>query len=179
MPVGRLTLDDLEIVELEVDPTGIGVDAPLGSLGISSQFGIFQKTGTGSKAWSKLQAQAFPIIFTSIEESSNSSNSVFLNKITATTPDLPAGNYLLTISFKARMSSNDKNLETNLVHNGQSIYSDIYLLDNAGHDRPSHSYMVPRTMSGVNTIQFQFRVGLRGSNNAFVSQAVLKIEKVY
>lgn len=179
MPIGRLTLDDLEIVEIEADPTIVGVDAPLGSLGISASFGVFQKTGSGSTGWTKMQAQAFPIIFTSLEESSTSSTTTYLNKLAVTTPNLTSGNYLLTVSFKSRTSNNDRNIETNLVHNGTSISKDLYILDNAASDQPSHSFMIPRSMSGVNAIQFQFRVGNRGSATIFMSQAVLKIEKVY
>jgi hypothetical protein len=51
--MGRLSLDEIEVVELEVDPTlGLGVDAPVGSLGIRNNGdGLYYKSGENNTAW--------------------------------------------------------------------------------------------------------------------------------
>lgn len=57
MTIGRITIDDLQLIELEVDPTtGGGVDAPIGSLGLSADgTGTYYKSGSDATAWTNLK----------------------------------------------------------------------------------------------------------------------------
>lgn len=178
MPTGRLTLDDLEIVEIESDPLTVGMSAPVGSLGISADYGVFRKTGESNTAWRRLQDQSFPVLFSSLEESNTTSQSSYLNKLSVSVPSVISGPCLISASFKCRVSSNDRNIDIQILHNGAQIAQCLYLLSNANSNRPLHSFFVPRTLNAGDTVQFQFKVGDRGTTTAYVSQVVMKIEKV-
>lgn len=54
---GLITINEVEIHEVNADPTtGGGVAAPIGSLALLDTSKVWQKTGAGNTAWSRLSA---------------------------------------------------------------------------------------------------------------------------
>jgi hypothetical protein len=96
--LGSITVNELEILELDTAPTISGADAPIGSLGIVTDGSfLYLKTGAGTTNWTIVRPQLFEEFVFRITAANQTSTSVTYANITElTTPSLATGTYEVT-----------------------------------------------------------------------------------
>jgi len=92
--LGAITLNEMEIHEVDVSPVTSGVDAPIGSLAIVTDGSfIFLKTTTLSTGWSPITPLTFLEYVYTVTANQTSTSNVYANVTQLTTTSLPIGTY--------------------------------------------------------------------------------------
>jgi hypothetical protein len=107
-------------------------------------------------------------------ETSNTSTSTWLNKVTLTLPSTtPLGDYLLYYQFQWRTSAN-RNLDVRIQRNGSVVLDNWQPYINNVSERPLLTgFARSLNISGVTTFTLDFRVGPLGASAVYMSQARL------
>lgn len=141
-------------------PTGL--DLPVGTI-------YFQPIGTGFDLWEKFGALATDWIvkefvanaliteFFASNAISTTTSDVFIDKINATTVDLPLGQYAIFWSLEYTNQNNNRSAAINVLFNADTIASDTQQFTTGGLYTIRSAIFLTDPISGPQTLRIQFR----------------------
>lgn len=148
----------------------VGLDFPVGTYyvqNVASGPFVWKKWNVGVNDWIKVQSMDFYQSLSALPETSTTSQTTFLNKLTLTTPSLPLGNYRLGWKYDWRTSGN-RLIDVRIQRNA----ADIFLRKNyqtVNDELPYGSGFLPiDAISGIQTFTLDFKVG--GNNTTVYMQ---------
>ena len=158
----------------------VGLDFPIGTFYVQNNGTgavIWRKYAAGVNDWVKAQPMDFYQAVSAAAETSTTSTTTFLNKLTLTTPSLPLGDYRLAWRYNWRTLAANRFLEERVQRNGANIATAIRLNANVA-ARPSDSSFVNLlAISGVQTFTLDFKVNGSGTT-VYMSAAELELWRI-
>lgn len=181
--IDSITLGNLNIIEVDADPTISGVSAVIGSVAIlndGSNANTWSKIGAGDTDWS-IHTQIFGTEFQWDESTGESStNSLsYVRKLRLTTTSLPAGEYRIGWSYNWSHNSTISDFEARVFLNDSITIEDHRQepKDSGTDQRYQNGGFSIRTLSGINTIDIDWRTDNAG-NTAFIRETRLEIWRI-
>lgn len=113
----------------------------------------------------------------SVAETSTTSTTTYLNKISLVTPALPLGDYIIHWSMKWRAANANRGIQLQIARNTAEIINHINFSGSVSDFPMIGGRKKQSGISGVQTVDMNFRVGI-GATTIFVSEALLTIERV-
>lgn len=158
----------------------VGLDFPEGTLyvqNVPTGPVIWKKWGVGINDWAKQMPSDFYQDASALPETSTNSRTVYLNKGTLVTPDLPLGKYRIGWRYKWRAANKNRGIRFQVVRNTIEI-SNTIAGSSLSQDNPViGSFLTLDNLSGVQTFNFNFRVGI-GNTTVFVSELYIEFWRV-
>lgn len=173
--LGQITCNEVRLLEVDTDPaSGLGTVAAIGSLA------IVQSTGVTYKKFGSTDVQWTPTIFgehyqtaVSLADSTNTSATTYVSKLTMTTPALPLGNYRFSFGFLYFHSTAGRQVQLSFLRNSTEVLNQILhsAATNARDFR--EGFLQLNSISGIQVFDMQFRTV--GTGTASVNNASLSI----
>lgn len=183
--IGRTTLNHIEILEFDADPSVSGVSAPVGSFGSysNSEGGLFFKNGVGDTNWVK--ANTLSSVFgteRSYAESeglSTTTSTSFVLKLNLTTSSLVGGTYRIEWQYAWYHTSTSNDFGARVqIDNTTTIHNHVEEPQDGGTDqrRSSSGFKEIALGAGVHSIDLDYLSGAGAT--AGIDQARLSIWRV-
>lgn len=158
----------------------VGLDCPVETLyyqTTSTGSVLWRKYGTGVNDWIRSRQSDFYQKASATAETSTTSTTVYLNKLTITTPSLPLGDYRVAWSFKWRTAAANRAHDVRVQRNAANLIQYINFAPNVAEAPASSGFKFAEGISGVQTLTLDFKVS--GSRTtAYMSEAMLEIERL-
>jgi hypothetical protein len=158
----------------------VGLDLPVGTFyGQTSSTGlkIWRKYNTGINDWTLAENSDFSQHVEAVAETSTTSTTVWSTKLTLTTPSLPLGDYEVTFMYKWRNSSANRRQDTRIQVNSANKIAWESFNSNTAEQSLQSGFFLLESVSGVQTITFQFKVVGSGTTT-YTSEARMKIKRL-
>jgi hypothetical protein len=178
----RVTDEGIEGPFITGGPTSpVGLDLPVDTVyfqNITSGGAImWKKYGTGVNDWTRSAQNDFYQKASATAETSTTSTTVYLNKLTITTPSLPLGDYKVSWSFKWRTAAANRAHDVRIQRNAANLIQFINFSPNVAEFPASSGFKFVDAISGVQTLTLDFKVSGSGTT-AFMSEAMLEIKRL-
>lgn len=158
----------------------VGLDLPVETFycqNTSTGIVVWRKYSTGVNDWSRQQNLDFMQKAVDTSETSTTSTTTFLNKLTITTPSLPLGDYELQFMYRWRNLAANRRQGTRIQRNA----SDVLLWESFNSNTAERSLQSGiihfNSISGVQTITLGFKVVGSGTTT-YMSDAYMKFQRL-
>ena len=175
-----LTMANVKVAVFEVDGVEYGQPVERDLSGDDASFSGTLQDYTSTKVGPALREILFGKKYqyaTSDTETSNTSTTTYVNKVTLTTPSLVSGTYRVSWTFQWRASAANRGIKYRIQVGGVEILAPIeFAASTASLPLCSGSRIVP-AISGVKTITLDFLLGI-GTGTVYMKNAVVEIWRI-
>lgn len=113
--------------------------------------------------------------FAKLDEEQSTTSSAWQNVLSLTTGDLPLGNYKILVSHRYGISVTNNYFYSRVNLNSNQLGNEFVVRENNSVNRRHNEFNFIVTLSGINTIDLQYR---RGAGTAYISNMIIEILRV-